>query len=141
MPNNFLIVTCSTQSHFIIPQIQCIPVYILYKILSYIYIFIYKYIFFICSKNQFSPTWRYSFCSSKWMQCISITLPFVLYKCTILLLKSNDMFICWITSNNKLAVILVCVLVAESCLTLCNPTDYSPQGASVHGILQVRILE
>ena len=34
----------------------------------------------------------------------------------------------------------VTVLVAV-CLTLCNPTDYSPPGLSVHGILQARILE
>ena len=33
------------------------------------------------------------------------------------------------------------VLVAQSCLTLCNPTDCSPPGSSVHGILQARILE
>ena len=141
LPNNFLIVTYSTQSHFIILQIHCIPVYVLYKYVSHIYIFINKYISFICSKNQFSPSWRCSFCSSKWRQCISITLPFGLYKCTILLLRSNDMFICWITRNNKLAVILLCVLVAESFLTLCNTTDYSPPGSSVRGILQVRILE
>ena len=31
--------------------------------------------------------------------------------------------------------------VAQSCLTLCDPMDYSPSGSSVHGILQVRILE
>ena len=31
--------------------------------------------------------------------------------------------------------------VTQSCLTLCNPMDYSPQGSSVHGILQARILE
>ena len=29
----------------------------------------------------------------------------------------------------------------QSCLTLCNPTDCSPPGSSVHGILQARILE
>ena len=29
----------------------------------------------------------------------------------------------------------------QSCLTLCNPMDYSPPGSSVHGISQVRILE
>ena len=28
-----------------------------------------------------------------------------------------------------------------SCLTLCDPMDYSPPGSSVHGILQARILE
>ena len=29
----------------------------------------------------------------------------------------------------------------QSFLTLCSPTDYSPPGSSVHGILQARILE
>ena len=33
------------------------------------------------------------------------------------------------------------VLVPQSCLTLCDPMDCSPPGSSVHGILQVRILE
>ena len=33
-----------------------------------------------------------------------------------------------------------CVLVAQSCPTLCNPMDNSPPGSSVHGILQARIL-
>ena len=35
----------------------------------------------------------------------------------------------------------VCVLVAQSCPTLCDPMDYNPPGSSVHGILQARILE
>ena len=29
----------------------------------------------------------------------------------------------------------------QSCLTLCDPVDYSPPGFSVHGILQARVLE
>ena len=33
------------------------------------------------------------------------------------------------------------VLVAQSCLTLCNLMDCSPPGSSVHGILQGRTLE
>ena len=33
------------------------------------------------------------------------------------------------------------VLVAQSRLTLCNPTNCSPPGSSVHGILQARMLE
>ena len=33
------------------------------------------------------------------------------------------------------------VLDAQLCLTLCNPMDCSLPGSSVHGILQVRILE
>ena len=35
----------------------------------------------------------------------------------------------------------MCVLVTQSCLTLCNPMDYSLPGSSVHGILQTTILE
>ena len=31
--------------------------------------------------------------------------------------------------------------VAQLCLTLCDPIDFSPPGSSVHGILQARILE
>ena len=44
-------------------------------------------------------------------------------------------------------VVLTCTrcaalsLVAQSCLTLCNPVDSSPPGSSVHGILQARTLE
>ena len=34
-----------------------------------------------------------------------------------------------------------CVLVSQSCLTLCNPMDCSSPGSSVHGILQANILE
>ena len=33
------------------------------------------------------------------------------------------------------------VLIDQSCLTLCNPMDYSLPGSPVHGILQTRILE
>ena len=34
----------------------------------------------------------------------------------------------------------VCVLVVQSCPTLCDPMDYSPPGSSVHEIFQARIL-
>ena len=35
----------------------------------------------------------------------------------------------------------VCMYQLLSCIQLCNPTDYSLPGSSVHGILQARILE
>ena len=35
----------------------------------------------------------------------------------------------------------MCVLVAQSCPTLCNPIECNSPGSSVHGILQARILE
>ena len=34
-----------------------------------------------------------------------------------------------------------CCLVTRSCPTLCDPTDHSLLGSSVHGISQARILE
>ena len=42
-------------------------------------------------------------------------------------------------SDNRLKILKV--LVAQSCLTLCDSGDCSPPGASVHGILQARTLE
>ena len=35
----------------------------------------------------------------------------------------------------------VCAKSLQSCLTLCDPINYSLPGSSVHGILQSRILE
>ena len=35
----------------------------------------------------------------------------------------------------------LCVLVPQSCPTVCDPVDCSLPGPSVHEILQVRILE
>ena len=45
--------------------------------------------------------------------------------------------------NNHGSISLCCcvVLVAQLCLTLCNPVDCNPPGSSVHGVLQARILE
>ena len=41
----------------------------------------------------------------------------------------------------KVSVSCCGCLGAKSCLTLCDPMDWSPPGFSVHGILQARILE
>ena len=54
--------------------------------------------------------------------------------------------LCYFTDfpEHCLNMIWVCgveVLVAQSCLTLCDPMDCSPPGSSVHGILQARMLE
>ena len=35
----------------------------------------------------------------------------------------------------------VAAKLLQSCLTLCDPMDYSPPVSSVHGILQARLLE
>ena len=38
-------------------------------------------------------------------------------------------------------ILTVCVLVTQSCLTLCDPMDYRPPGSSVQWIFQRRVLE
>ena len=46
------------------------------------------------------------------------------------------------TSLNDYTFVLMCVCsVAQSCLTLCDPIDYSLPGSSVQGIFQARLLE
>ena len=45
------------------------------------------------------------------------------------------------SKSHTLKVGLGLVLVAQSCLTLCDPMDCSPPGSSVHESSQARILE
>ena len=44
-------------------------------------------------------------------------------------------------STMRTLLLLLLLKWLQSCLTLCNPTDSSPPGSPVHGILQARILE
>ena len=45
------------------------------------------------------------------------------------------------SARSEKVCVWMCVLVTQSYPTLCDPTDCSPQGSSVRGILQARILE
>ena len=45
------------------------------------------------------------------------------------------------TESDRVTLVEVKVLVAQSCPALCDPMDCSPRGSAVHGILQPRILE
>ena len=47
----------------------------------------------------------------------------------------------WVTNNFTFFKVFVCMLVAQSCLTLCNPMNCNMPDSSVCGILQARILE
>ena len=47
----------------------------------------------------------------------------------------------WATGKVLWCIIKYVSKVAQSCLTLCDPMDFSVPGSSVHGILQTRILE
>ena len=57
--------------------------------------------------------------------CISCISRQILYHCT----------------TGEAQVNVLGVLVAQSCLTLCDPVDCGLPGPSVHGILQARVLE
>ena len=72
------------------------------------------------------------------------TSKFFLYLCQSCLISSLLSMTCLpsiLEGGSSLLLYAVKVLVAQSCLTLCNPMDCSPPGFSVHGILQARILE
>ena len=53
---------------------------------------------------------------------------------------NNPYFLTAVPARKSSSRIYYC-LVAQLCLTLCNPVDCCPPGSSVHGILQARILE
>ena len=58
--------------------------------------------------------------------------------CFLLLLSSRNM----VHSCREIVCLLLgCLLRFSKCPTLCDPTDCSPRGSSVHGILQAGILE
>ena len=59
-------------------------------------------------------------------------------------LKPHHLSLCLrghMASSLCLSVSPLSVCVIQLCPTLCDPTDLSPPGFSVHGILQARILE
>ena len=43
--------------------------------------------------------------------------------------------------NNRYLYVCVCAKSLQSCSTLCNPTDQSPPGSSIHGIFHAGILQ
>ena len=51
--------------------------------------------------------------------------------------------LCWFLLCNSInqPCVCMCAKPLQLCATLCDPMDYSPQGFSVLGILQARILE
>ena len=60
----------------------------------------------------------------------------------VLLLSMFAVFSCFFLKKKRLSVSYVfSLLVTQSRPAVCYCMDYSPPGSSVHGILQVRILE
>ena len=65
------------------------------------------------------------------MVLVLLLCTFAAFSCFFLKKKKKNGFLCHIFS----------LLVTQSCLILCNPTDCNLTGSSVHGILQARIVE
>ena len=59
---------------------------------------------------------------------------------TLYFLRSYSLVTASSSSEESAGLVKVKVLVAQSCLALCNPMDYNQPGSSVHGILQPRML-
>ena len=87
--------------------------------------------------NEADVFWNsVAFSRIQWMLAIRslVPLPFLSPACTS---GSFQFRSCWSLAWRILSITLkVNVKVAQSCLTLCDPMDYT-----VHGILQARILE
>ena len=66
---------------------------------------------------------------------------FLTQESNLCLLRLPELAGKFFTSSATWEALSKCVLVAQSCLTLCNTMDCSPPGSSVHGIFQARILE
>ena len=79
---------------------------------------------------------------------ILLTTALTFVNTTVHETKRNGKYLVYLNTKNHYHAIQTyftkatnACLVAQSCLTLCNPMDYSPPGSSVRGILQARILE
>ena len=83
------------------------------------------------------PSFWVIMCVWPWANCLpGLHLKFATYKTKISVIseavESNK-------QDNSLLYESVKVLVTQSCPTLCNPTDRSPPGSSVHGISQAGV--
>ena len=74
------------------------------------------------------------FCFTSPTHCLPDTLPF------LSLYWTSPMSITYCPAEKKVKV-KVKMVIAQLCLTLCDPMDCSLPGSSVHEILQARILE
>ena len=95
-----------------------------------------------------SPLWKivdlkFSVTKATLFAVICATLEFFLswMFITAHLYKIYYLWIIYARQNSICVCVNVKVLVAQSCLTLCDPMDCSLLGSSVQGILQARILE
>ena len=82
--------------------------------------------------------WRRVSCSrksrltlGKWIIPLHVL---IIVKCSIFLLPYISIYVIYIGR----VCVCMCVLVAQTCPTLCDPTDCSPPSSSVHGILQAK---
>ena len=81
----------------------------------------------------FYPNWEYR----TWFCCCSCLLTGQSFFFFFILFP-----LIWLISPFlPLSLNLIIIIITQSCLTLCDPRDYSPPGSSVHGVFQAGILE
>ena len=73
------------------------------------------------------------FCTNDSINTVTVLYLVFFVQCIVMTYSS--------ISYPKSSLILICCLIAQLCLTLCNPMDCSLPGFSVHGISQARMLE
>ena len=72
------------------------------------------------------------------LDCVVITASLLLNHFP---LSTQPSTLSTLPSTHRLLLLFLCVLVTQSCSTLCDSMDCSPPGSSLHGIHQARILE
>ena len=97
--------------------------------------------------KQMSPTWLAEpWASADYKHCRLEAFCFITYAGRGLIFfnmfsNRNSYSYLVFTVRQSLGQCHVCAKLLQSCLTLCDSTDCSPPGFSVHRILQARILE
>ena len=57
------------------------------------------------------------------------------------MMQTQNHWVLETSSPSKLPMLIICAKSLQSCLTLCDPMDYSLPGSSVHRIFQAGVLE
>ena len=87
---------------------------------------------YLCDGHYTSATFSAGATTGPWS---AKRLKLKLFKSVAAKLKLTCIHLCVKSDLNQCSILwgFLCVLVAQSCLTLCDPMDCSPPGSSAHG--------
>ena len=108
-------------------------VILLYQSKIKIHIYIYIYIYIICPKNFIFRNFSLDIFPFVLIErCVCVCVCVCVYIHTHTYMDEIRIFIAVLFVIAKAGNILLCLL-AQSCLTLCDPKECSPPGSSIHG--------